>query len=126
MVPDVGLTKQPTTGEYPVLEKEIVFLHSEIKTPPFTRAARLEAGLLLRRLQMGENLALPHSRPMPAVGPGCHELRINDEHRTWRIMYHSDEDAIVILDVWNKTTRATPARVLETCKRRLRQYTGVT
>jgi phage-related protein len=107
-------------------EKQIVFLQSEIKTPPFTRSARLEAGLLLRRLQMGERLALPHSRPMPTVGAGCHELRINDEHKTWRIMYYADEDAVVILDVWNKTTQSTPARVVDTCKRRLRQYKGLT
>jgi hypothetical protein len=40
----------------------------ELKTPPFSRAARLEAGLLLRRLQQGETVSLPHSRPLPNIG----------------------------------------------------------
>ena len=48
-------------------DKPLVWLHGEVKTPPFTTTARLEAGVLLRRLQRGEKLALPHSRPMPAI-----------------------------------------------------------
>jgi hypothetical protein len=63
-------------------DKPLVWLEGEIKTPPFSQAARLEAGYLLRRLQRGETLAMPHSRPLPAVGPRCHELRINDERTT--------------------------------------------
>ena len=47
----------------------LVWLHGEIKTPPFTREARVEAGTLLRRLQEGERLEMPHSRPMPSIGP---------------------------------------------------------
>jgi hypothetical protein len=43
-------------------DKPLVWLHGEIKTPPFTAAARIEAGVLLRRLQRGELLGLPHSR----------------------------------------------------------------
>lgn len=38
----------------------------EIKTPPFSAAACIEAGTLLRRLQLGENIGLPHVRPMPS------------------------------------------------------------
>ena len=48
-------------------DKPLVWLHGEIKTPPFGPSARLEAGLALRRLQRGERLAMPHSRPMPGV-----------------------------------------------------------
>jgi hypothetical protein len=40
-------------------EKPLRWLHGEVKTPPFSRAARLEAGLLLRRLQQGESPSLP-------------------------------------------------------------------
>lgn len=78
--------------------------------------------MLLRRLQRGESLALPHSRPMPAIGKGCHELRIVDETRIWRIVYGIEGDAIVILDVFSKTTRATPDAILRVCRRRLGQY----
>jgi phage-related protein len=67
--------------------------------------ARREMGFLLRQLQEGENLSLPHSRPMPSLGKGCHELRVNDRNRTWRLFYFLDDDAIVILEVNEKKTQ---------------------
>src|SRR2546422_9754810 len=100
-------------------DKPLVWLSGEVKTPPFASAARIEAGVLLRRLQRGQSLSLPHSRPMPAIGRRCHELRINDEKATWRIMYRADEDAIVILDVFSKKTAKTPDEVVKACKKRL-------
>jgi len=103
-------------------DKPLVWLHGEVKTPPFTKEARLEAGLLLRRLQKGDKIALPHSRPMPGLGARCHELRINDEDNIWRIMYRIDTDAIVILEVFKKKSTKTPKRVLEVCKLRLKVY----
>ena len=99
-----------------------MWLHGEVRTPPFSRVARVEAGFLLRRLQEGETLALPYSRPMPSIGPRCHELRINDRNVTWRIVYRVDSDAIVILEVFKKSTAKTPLPVINTCKRRLRMY----
>jgi len=48
-----------------VNNKPIVWLQGEVKTPPFSENARIEAGVLLRRLQIGDILSLPHSRPMP-------------------------------------------------------------
>jgi phage-related protein len=104
------------------LDKPLVWLRGEIKTPPFSLEARLEAGFIIRRLQRGEALSLPHSRPMPNIGAGCHELRIVDRGKTWRIVYRIDSDAIVIVDVFQKTTQQTPKRVLDDCRRRLRQY----
>jgi phage-related protein len=89
-------------------DKPLVWLHGEIKTPPFTSEARVEAGLLLRRLQRGEQLAMPHARPMPSIGPRCHELRVPDRDQTWRIVLRIDSDAIVIAEVFPKKTRATP------------------
>ncbi len=103
-------------------DKELVWLHGEVKTPPFSREARLETGFLLRRLQQGELLPLPHSRPMPAIGSHCHELRIQDADKTWRIVYRIDEDAIIILEVFDKKTQTTPNSVIDTCKRRLALY----
>lgn len=103
-------------------DKPLVWLHGEVKTPPFSTAARVEAGILLRRLQKGEQLSLPNSRPMPSIAPRCHELRINDEYTIWRIVYRIDPDAIIILDVFKKKTNKTPNRIIELCKRRLRDY----
>jgi len=103
-------------------EKPLAWLHGEIKTPPLSSAARIEAGYLLRKLQVGELLSLPHSLPMPSISSRCHELRIDDENNTWRIIYRIDNDAIVILEVFEKKTQKTPRHVIENCKRRIRLY----
>jgi phage-related protein len=106
----------------PRADKPLVWLHGEIKTPPFSAAARIEAGVLLRQVQAGVRLSLPHMRPMPSLAPRCAELRIPDADVTWRILYRLDPDAVVILEVFSKRTPQTPQAVLETCRRRLRQY----
>lgn len=103
-------------------EKPLVWLHGEIKTPPFSVEARIEAGGLLRRLQRGESLSMPRSRPMPSIGPRCHELRIVDDDLTWRVMIHIAEEAIVILEVFGKKTKQTPKYVIDASKRRLRMF----
>ena len=97
-------------------DKPLVWLHGEVKTPPFSADARIEAGILLRRLQGGEEPSLPKSRPMPNIGPRCHELRIVDEGKIWRIIHRLDEDALVIAEVFAKTTRTTPSRVIKNCR----------
>jgi len=103
-------------------DKLLVWLHGEIKTPPLSEDARLEAGFLLRRLQRGEILSLPHVRPVPVIGARCYELRINDENQTWRVIYRIDDDAIVILEVFSKKNRTTPKHIIQTCQRRLKEY----
>jgi phage-related protein len=103
-------------------DKPLVWMSGEVKSPPFSAEARLEAGFLLRRLQRGESLSQPHSRPMPDVGKGCHELRIVDRDVTWRIMYFVDRDAVVILEVFAKKTQATPKQVIATSAARLKAY----
>lgn len=107
-------------------DKPLVWLKGQVKTPPLSAAARIEAGFLLRRLQRGENLGLPTSRPMPGIGSGCHELRILDGTANWRLMYHIATDAIVVLDVFSKKTPATPKAVIDECRKRLAMYTKLT
>jgi phage-related protein len=103
-------------------DKPLVWLHGQVKTPPFSKEARIEAGYLLRRLQRGEQLALPQSRPMPRIGTRCHELRIIDANVTWRILYRTDPDAIVIAEVFSKKTAQTPKSIIDVVKRRLQEY----
>jgi phage-related protein len=107
-------------------DKPLVWLRGEVKTPPFGPDARVEAGFLLRRLQRGDTLGLPHARPMPAIGQHCLELRVNDRDQTWRLMCHVDADAVVILDVFSKKTPTTSQTVIENCRKRLGEYRRVT
>ena len=102
--------------------KPLAILHGVIKTPPMSQRARIEAGYLLRLLQRGDPVGMPHSRPMPVIGARCHELRIIDANKIWRIIYRVDTDAIVIADVFEKKTQRTPKQVIDACKRRLRDY----
>ena len=103
-------------------DKPLAWLHGQVKTPPLSREARIETGFLLRRLQRGERLRMPQSRPMPSIGSRCHELRINDADTTWRLIYRVDPDAIVIAEVFAKKTEKTPKEVMQACKRRLKEY----
>jgi phage-related protein len=81
-------------------DKPLVWLKGQVTTPPFSTEARLEAGYLLR----------------------FHELRINDENSTWRIVYRIDPDAIVIAEVFEKKDRKTPKLVIDSSKKRLKEY----
>lgn len=81
--------------------------------------------MLLRRLQRGELLSMPHSRPMPLIGRACHELRVRDRDHTWRVIYRVDPDAVVIVDVFGKTTRGTPKERIEVSRGRLRRYDSI-
>ena len=103
-------------------DKPIVWIRGQISTPPFSQSARLQAGFLLRLLQQGEMVAMPHSRPMPSIGKRCHELRIPDGNVSWRVIYRIDTDAIVITEVFRKKTGKTPKYVIEACRARLREY----
>ena len=103
-------------------DKPLVWMHGEIATPPFSENARIEAGYLLRQVQKGVKLSLPQSRPMPSLGAQCHELRINDENLTWRIIYRIYTDAILILDVFEKKTNKTPKSIIDICKQRINRF----
>jgi phage-related protein len=108
--------------------KELVWLAGEIKTPPFSQSTRLEVGFLLRQLQEGEMLSMPICKPMPSIGKHCYELRVkdNENSKSWRIIYRIDDDAIVILDVFAKTTDKTPKQVINNCQKRLNLYDETT
>jgi phage-related protein len=103
-------------------EKELAFLHGEIKSPPLSKRTRLQAGFLLRRLQQGDTIEPPTSKPMPSIGPRCHELRLTDNKVEWRIFYRIDDDAILILDIHKKKTQKTPPSVIQSCRERLKSY----
>jgi phage-related protein len=61
---------------------------------------------------------------MPSVGSRCHELRVGDDGRQWRLLYRIDADAILVIDVFRKTTQKTPARSIERGRNRLQAYDG--
>lgn len=107
------------------MKKELIILHGEIKTLPLSREVRREAGYLLRMLQEGELLGMPHARPMTDIGKRCYELRLNDAGKTWRMIYRLDDDAVIIAEVFCKKTRTTPDSVIQECRKRLKHYDSI-
>jgi phage-related protein len=57
---------------------------------------------------------------MPSIGPRVHELRIRDEAANWRVVYRIDVDVILIVEIFEKTTRGTPRRIVDLCQKRPR------
>jgi phage-related protein len=102
--------------------KPVVFLSKEIKIPPWSEKALLKVASPIRRLQQGKTVSMPESRPMPRIGPRCHELRIKADKSTWRVVYRMDRNAIVIVEVFKKKTNKTPKFIIDTCKKRLARY----
>ena len=103
-------------------DKVLVWLKTEIKTPPFSKEARIEAGYLLRLLQQGHNLSMPQSKKISDLCSRCYMLRIKDKDTWYRIIYRIDPDAIVLLHVFEKKSNKISKSVLETCKQRIKQY----
>ena len=106
------------------MDKPVAWIAGTWTTPPMSQEGRLRAGELLRQLQQGAKLSMPHSRPMSSIGRRVHELRIKDEKAkaTWRIIYRIDADAIVIVEWFNKDDNRTPKRVIDTAKQRLARH----
>lgn len=111
----------------PIADRPLVWLKGEVKTPPFSDTARRQAGWLLRRLQRGETLGMPESRPLSALGRRCHELRVREHGsgKTWRIIYRIDADAIVVVEVFAKQSQKTPRTAVANARRRLAEYDAV-
>jgi len=102
--------------------KPLRWIHGEVRTPPMSLEARREIGFPLRELQEGVVLSMPRSRPMAGIGPRCHELRVNDRNKTWRVIHRIDAGAILILAVFEKKTNKTPPTVIAACRQRLKRY----
>jgi len=69
-------------------------------------------------------VAMPDSRPMPSIGRRVHELRVDDREarKTWRIIYRIDSDAILVVHWFEKKAKTPPQRLINLCKKRLRDY----
>ena len=67
-------------------------------------------------------MTLPQSRPMPRIGARCHELKIKDGKKEWRIVYRTDPDCVLAVEVFLKKTNKTPQYIIDTCKKRLSVY----
>jgi len=87
----------------------------------FPKAARAELGWLIERLQAGDVLVEPLSKPIITIAPGCHELRYRDITGAYRAFYYLKyEKGILIFHAFKKKSQKTPKKEIETGKHRLK------
>lgn len=79
----------------------------------FPKEVRTGLGRHLFQLQLGEQLAMPHSRAMPSVAAGVSELRVQGEDGAYRAFYFTlSREGILVFHAFVKKTRQTPAQKL--------------
>jgi putative addiction module killer protein len=85
----------------------------------FPAAARIETGHELRRVQEGLNPG--DWKPMPGIGPGVNEIRVNvgTAHRVFYVAKFAE--AVYVLHAITKKTQKTPRQDIELAARRFRQ-----
>lgn len=85
----------------------------------FPDTAKFNLGFDLRLLQQGQQPT--DYRPMSSVGPGVFELRDQDERAWYRVIYLSRvQDVIHVLHCFEKKSRETPSREINTARQRLK------
>jgi phage-related protein len=76
----------------------------------------------LARLEEGQMLSMPLSRPMPSIGRGVHELRFKDRSGIYRVIYFLTGRGMVhLLHAFIKKTQQTPLQNIELAKKRLKE-----
>src|SRR3972149_12254672 len=92
----------------------------------FPKEVRSRLGRRLFQLQMGEQLAMPHWRPMPSVAAGVSELRVQGEDGAYRAFYLTlAPEGILVFHAFVKKTRQTPAPEMELARKRLKELLDV-
>ena len=85
----------------------------------FPDAAKQNLGFQLRLLQQGQQPT--DYRAMSSVGPGVFELGEQDERAWYRVIYLSRvRDVIHVLHCFEKRSRETPRKEINTARQRLK------
>lgn len=85
----------------------------------FPDPVRADLGFSLWQLQQGKQPASA-ARRMDSIGPGVWELKEQDERTWYRVIYLTRmEDKIYVLHCFEKRSRKTDRRDLETARERL-------
>ena len=121
-----GMSRKQAARPEPIEEGEpprkVLFRLVELKTPPVPEQVRIDSGTLLSLVQDGVMLGMPISRPMPSIGAHVHELRLSDPSGEWRIIYRIEDDVILLVDRFKKTSRKTEQADIRRSQQRLADH----
>ena len=82
----------------------------------------MRLGKDLFRLQMGERISMPVSRPMPAVSAGVAELRVKGRDGIFRVFYYlASPKGVLVFHAFDKKTERTPPLEIELARKRLKE-----
>lgn len=86
----------------------------------FPEDARHDAGYQLDKVQRGDQ---PDDfKPLPVIGKGVEEIRVTDESGAYRVIYVARRpEAVYVLHAFQKKTRTTPTRAIDTARSRFAQ-----
>ena len=88
----------------------------------FPKEVRSRLGRGLFRLQMGEQVGMPHARPMPTVAAGVSELRVQGEDGTYRAFYYTlSAEGILVFHAFVKKSQRTPPLEIQLARKRLKE-----
>jgi phage-related protein len=88
----------------------------------FPKDVRFRLGRGLFRLQLGEQLGMPVSRPMPGVGAGVAEMRVKAADGSFRVFYYTASSrGVLVFHAFAKKTQKTPPLEIELARNRLRE-----
>jgi phage-related protein len=74
----------------------------------------------ISRLELGQTLSMPLSRPMPGIGKRVHELRFRDRSGIYRVIYYLEgAGTVYLLHAFSKKSRQTPQQNIKIAKKRL-------
>ena len=88
----------------------------------FPKEVRIRLGRGLFRLQIGEHLGMPNSRPMPGVAAGVSELRVKGEDGSFRAFYYSaSAQGILVFQAFDKKTQRALPLEIEVARKRVKE-----
>jgi len=88
----------------------------------FPKNVRFRLGKGLFRLQRGELIGMPDSRPMPGVAAGVSELRVGTADGSFRVFYYTASSrGILVFHAFVKKAQRTPPLEIELARKRLKE-----
>jgi phage-related protein len=88
----------------------------------FPDEVKRELGKAIFDLQQGRSIGMPLCRPMPIVGLGVEEIRIQGKDGIYRTFtYRKLREGILIFHAFQKKTQKTPETEVTLGKRRLKE-----
>jgi phage-related protein len=88
----------------------------------FPKDVRNRLGRSLFRLQMGDQIGMPQSRPMGSVAGGVSELRLQAKDGSYRVFYYTaSRDGVLVVHAFVKKTQRTPPMEIQIARKRLQE-----